>query len=71
MDGAKSAMVTWTVGRAGEGLQGLGCTISTAANSCTIIADAVVTVAYGSGVGKAAAVVIAARLESAIEKTIS
>jgi hypothetical protein len=24
MDGAKSAMVTWTVGRAGEGLQGLG-----------------------------------------------
>jgi hypothetical protein len=24
MDGVKSAMVTWTVGRAGEGLQGLG-----------------------------------------------
>ena len=31
MDGVKSEMVTWAVGRAGEGLQGLGCTISTAA----------------------------------------
>jgi hypothetical protein len=52
MDGVKSAMVTWTVGRAGEGLQRLGCTISTAANSCTLVADVVVAVANGSGVGK-------------------
>ena len=43
MDGVKNALVTWTAGRAGEGLQGLGCTISTAANSCTIVADAVAT----------------------------
>jgi hypothetical protein len=43
MDGVKNALVTWTAGRAGEGLQGLGCTISTGANSCTIVADAVAT----------------------------
>jgi hypothetical protein len=52
MDGVKSAMATWTFGRASEGLQGLGCTIFTAANSCTIVTDAVVAVANGSGVGK-------------------
>jgi hypothetical protein len=52
MDGVKSAMVTWTVGRAGEGLQGLGCTIFTAANSCAIVTDAFVAVANGSGVTK-------------------
>ena len=44
MDGVKSEMVTWAVGRAGEGLQGLGCTIFTAANTCTTVADAVVAV---------------------------
>jgi hypothetical protein len=46
----KSAMVTWAVGRAGEGLQGLGCTIFTAANSCSTAINAFATVENGPGV---------------------
>lgn len=46
MDGVKSAMATWTVGGAGEGLQGLGNApypLPLILGSCTIAADAFAT----------------------------
>jgi hypothetical protein len=50
MDGVKSEMVTWAVGRgtARTWMHHIHCRL----NSCTIIADAFATVAKGSGVGK-------------------